>query len=200
MRYLIISCLLLLSLNSCKPFQMDGQNLIPVQESISNNYFSDYTQETLYRGRIEVYGKAITGLFIAKRIGEHEHRMVFTSDFGNTLFDFTITDSAFHVNYVMEDLDKKIILNILKRDFTALVKMDNPVDKRLDSGTSWAFKSDLDNKYFIVNKDDGQLSQIVLFSKYKKKVDFIFVTDEAKQLKQIEIVHHNIDLKITLTN
>lgn len=200
MRYLIISVLILLSLNSCKPFQLDGQNSTWVQESLTNNYFADYTKETLYRGRIEVYGNTITGLFIAKRIGEHEHRMVFTSDFGNTLFDFTITDTSFHVNYVMEDLNKKIILNILKRDFTAMLKVVNPVDKRLDTGASWGFKSETDNKYFIVNKDDGQLSQIVLFSKYKRKVDLNFTTDENKELRQIEIIHHNINLKITLIN
>lgn len=200
MRYLIISILILLSLNSCKPFQLDGQNPTLVRESVTNNYFADYKKETLYRGRIEVYGKTITGLFIAKRIGEAEHRMVFTSDFGNTLFDFTITDTSFHVNYVMEDLNKKIILNILKSDFTTMLRIVNPVDKKLDTGASWSFKSEADNKYFIVNKEDGQLSQIVLFSKYRRKVDLNFTTDGLKELKQIEIIHHNINLKITLIN
>ncbi|WP_430614471.1 hypothetical protein [Flavobacterium sp. JP2137] len=198
-RYLIISLSLLLSLNSCKPFHIEGKNATVVQDTVVNNYFSDYQQETLYRARIEVYGKQLTGLFVAKRIGVATHRMVFTSDFGNTLFDFTLGPDSFQANYVMDDLNKKIILRVLQRDFAALVRIDNPVDKRLDLGESWGYESSEDRKFFRVNKENGQLEKIVLYSKYKSKVDVSFTTAAQGQLRTIEIIHHQIDLKIVLT-
>jgi len=199
MRFLIISVFALIGLNSCKPFHLEGQQSTSIQDTVYNNYFSDYQQETLYRGRIDVYGKVITGLFVAKRINEDEHRMVFTSDFGNTLFDFTIKPGAFQVNYIMDELDRKFIVNILKKDFTTLVQIANPVNRRVDKGTVWGFESVFEQKYLLVDKETGQLNKIGIFSKYKPKVDFEFIRDKSNQLSAIEIVHHNIKLQIKLS-
>lgn len=57
---------------------------------------------------------------------KEEIRAVCTAFMGMTLFDFTITDDDFVVNSCMEQLDKKIILHILRKDLVTLFTRNVP--------------------------------------------------------------------------
>ena len=49
---------------------------------------------------MEVYGNDISGILIIKKISETTHRVVLTSDFGNKMIDFEISENDFKLNYV----------------------------------------------------------------------------------------------------
>ena len=42
-----------------------------------------------------------------QKLNETTHRVALTSDFGNKLIDFEVSDNDFKLNYVLPDLDKK---------------------------------------------------------------------------------------------
>ena len=71
---------------------------------------------------MDIYKNHISGILIIKKISETTHRVVMTSDFGNKMIDFEISENDFKLNYVLEDLNKKMVINFLKNDFQELLK------------------------------------------------------------------------------
>jgi hypothetical protein len=77
-------------------------------------YFSDSKTDYVYKTNISVYGNELSGIFIAKKINDTTHRIVFTTEFGNKLMDFEISENDFKVNSIVSELDRKILINTLK--------------------------------------------------------------------------------------
>ena len=118
--FLLISvCIFILSCGSYSK-KNNFQN-VENFEAIVNPYFSNSNQDYVYKAHIEVYNHNFGVLFILKKIAEKQHRIVFTTEMGNTLFDFSFNNEDFKVNYILDDLNKKILINILRKDFKALI-------------------------------------------------------------------------------
>lgn len=200
MRHLVFSLLLLLLLAGCKVYYPNGkQHYSTIDTTVQNPYFSELNEERLYRATIHFYGKELTGMFVAKRISQDDQRIVLTSDLGNTLFDITISKDHHVVNYVMQDLNRKIILNTLIRDFKALTQPDYHIDHQ--NLTHREFLSiHADRRYFLTIDDQGILSSIEIASKYKTKFEIQFKTDSLGKLDRFQIKHHGIKLNMDFVN
>jgi len=200
MRHLVFSLLLLLLLAGCKVYYPNGkQHYSTIDTTVQNPYFSELNEERLYRATIHFYGKELTGMFVAKRISQDDQRIVLTSDLGNTLFDITISKDHHVVNYVMLDLNRKIILNTLIRDFKALTQPDYHIDHQ--NLTHREFLSiHADRRYFLTIDDQGILSSIEIASKYKTKFEIQFKTDSLGKLDRFQIKHHGIKLNMDFVN
>lgn len=169
-------------------------------DKIDNPYFSNPEIDYIYKTHIEVYGNDLSGIFVAKKINDSVHRMVFTTDFGNKLLDFEISETSFKINYVVEDLDKKLILNTLEKDFKLLLKQSFKVDETFENDAFYIYKSN-DKKrfnYIYISKVDDKFVKIIQASKNKKKLMLNFDSKEVELAENILILHHNIKLKITL--
>jgi len=205
MEKLTIRCLiisgLLLTVASCRSYQLaDVISQEPTEREVVNPYFSALDTDYAYRADVEVYGKELSGLFMVKRMDSVAHRMVLTTDFGNTLIDMTIGNEQFKVNYVMEDLDRKMVLKLLQEDFNTLLSPQQQaiVHHRLVSQDVYQVKGKSDAYYFM-DKESGYLSKIVKASPRKEQVVYEFKTSDGKTADQIEIIHKSIRLKIRLT-
>jgi len=165
--------------------------------AISNPYFANSNQDYVYKAHIEVYNHNFGGLFIVKKIAEQQHRIVFTTEMGNKLFDFSFNNEDFKVNYILDDLNKKILINILRKDFKALIteKLELKETYKLNSET--VKKASLNNKtyYYFENP---KTYKIIRVNNGKEKVRFLFTEINNNIAQQIDIVHSNIKLKITL--
>ena len=114
-RYLLISSFLALFI-SCKSYLIKDAVLIDNSlQFVQNLYFSDPSLDYVYKTHIEIYGNKMGGIFIAKRVNDSIHRMVLTTDFGNKLLDFEISENSFKVNFIIDNLDKQIIINFKDR-------------------------------------------------------------------------------------
>jgi hypothetical protein len=165
-----------------------------------NRYFSDPSTDYVYKANLSVYGNDLSGIFIAKKINHTIHRVVFTTEFGNKLLDFEISESHFKVNYLIEDLDRKILINILREDFRLLLKEDYTVTAEYGSATENVFKSEgknLDN-YLFVNKVNNKLMRLINASKRKEKINIAFTSENDIFADRIIIQHENIKLRIEL--
>src|SRR5690606_33245610 len=109
-------CLLVLNCGSY-PKKQNFQSKDSALKNIKNPYFSDASKDYIYKASIDVYGKNFGGLLIIKKIANNQHRVAFTTEMGSKLFDFTFTEDDFKVNFILDELNKKILINILKKDF-----------------------------------------------------------------------------------
>ena len=198
MRFLILS--LCLFIVACGSYPKKA-GLIPTNlevQTVSNPYFSDLAKDYVYKAQIEVYGNSFGGLFIVKKIEENHHRVAFTTEMGNKLFDFTFNGDDFKVNYIMEDLNKKMFINILKEDFSALIKEQLPVTEAYQNGNHTIYKTSiLDQPYFYFIQNET-LDKIVKAKAGKEKTSFLFQEISDNIADQITIKHQSIKLIIQL--
>lgn len=195
MRFLLISTFFSLFL-SCKSYQIpDAVETENTTSVIQNQYFSDESLDYVYKTHIEIYGNDMSGIFIVKRINDSIHRMVLTTDFGNTLLDFEISEKTFKVNHVFDQLDKKIIINTLRDDFRTLLQVNNKVLKKYTRNNEIIYQAE-NNQYYYTDLITNKLSKIIKTNKRKEKVIFTFNSKKTTFAENISIQHHNIKLKI----
>ncbi|MFD2602213.1 hypothetical protein [Flavobacterium suzhouense] len=194
---LISSCLL----TSCAVQTVKGlEEKTPQATTYTTTYFSNPETDYVYKAHISVYGKDFGGIFIAKKINDTLYRAAFTTEFGNKLFDFEITDNSFKVNYILEELDKGIIVNTLKRDFTLLLKANHSISAQYENENNIVYKSADKGRYnyLFTDKASGMLSKIVNATKSKEKIVIKFSEENNILARKIVIDHKNIRLKISL--
>lgn len=200
--YLIISIGVALAFWGCAVKTVEGFEKKPVSDyTYTATYFSNPKTDYVYKAQISVYGNDFGGIFIAKRIDETSHRVAFTTEFGNKLFDFTVTDTDFKVNYILEELDRKIIVNTLRKDFTLLLKEQHKVQEVYENLQSVVYKSKDGGRYnyIFTDKESQFLKQIVNATKSKEKVIITFEPKNKMLADKISINHKNIKLNIDLT-
>lgn len=198
---LIISAFFAVTLSGCAVKTVDGFEKKPVANDMyTATYFADPAVDYVYKAHISVYGNDFGGIFIAKRIDDISHRVAFTTEFGNKLFDFTISDTDFKVNYILEELDRSIIRNTLKRDFMLLFKKNHVVSDMYENSDFTVYKSKdgKRNNYLFLDKQSGQMKQLVNATNAKEKVIITFEPQNDKLAKNIKIDHKNIKLSINL--
>ena len=200
MRFLISSGLFIL-LISCKTYEVpNATKLESSQKKFQNSYFSDSVKDYVYKANIEVYGKQLGGVFVAKKINDTLHRAVLTTDFGNTLLDFEVSENSFKVNYCVEELNKKIVLNTLKKDFRLVFREKYSVEEVFENQTHTIFKTKKGNhfNYLFENKSNKRLTKLLHTNKTKEKVVISFEGKNTTFAEKINIEHKNIKLKIEL--
>lgn len=199
-RLLLISAIFF-QLVSCKPYQV--QDAVAIQTSIKefkNPYFDNPEIDYVYKAQIEVYGNKLGGIFVTKKISDSVHRVVFTTEFGNKLMDFELSDNEFKVNYIVEQLDKKIVLNTLEEDFRLLLKVNHLILESFEGSSFNVYKANYDKRfvYLFSNKVNNKLTKLICSSKHKEKVVFEFESKNTTFAEVIKINHKNIKLKIEL--
>jgi len=200
-RYLTISFLALALLVSCGSNPVRELPSVTVESPVfENKYFSDPVFDYVYKTNISVYGNDLSGIVIVKKIKGNAHRVVFTTDFGNKLLDFEISENDFKVNSIVEELDRKILINTLREDFRLLLREKFQIESQFENETDNILESKDKKKYnyLFVSKNGKKLHKIVHSSKRKEKLSIIFQSENNIFADNITIQHQNIKLKITL--
>jgi len=199
-RFLIIS-LLLIVCNSCALKTTEGLRAVEVTNAeVANPYFSNTDIDYVYKAKIEIYGKYVGGILIIKKVEEDSHRVVLTTEFGNKIFDFLYKGDSFTKNFVLEDLDKKIIVNTLQRDFKLLISERSKVEEQFATKGQQIYKSKSNNRFnfYFFDEKSVILKRIIQTSKRKEKVEIVFTSKRNDLAQKIRINHSNIKLKIDL--
>ncbi|MFY1045152.1 hypothetical protein [Chryseobacterium sp. GP-SGM7] len=192
--------LIFLLLVSCKSYQITNVKSVPnTEKTVENLYFSS-NEDYIYKCQMDIYKNHVSGILILKKINETTHRVVMTSDFGNKLIDFEISENDFKLNYVLPDLDKKIVINFLKNDFQKLLKQKYPVHESFDNDSIKIFHSETDKSgyYLSFNKENNLLEQIIYTKNNREKIDFIFEAKKPTFAETIEIQHKDFKINIKL--
>ncbi|WP_353117833.1 hypothetical protein [Myroides odoratus] len=201
MKRLLLTSLVAVLLFSCKSYHgpvANKEDYTKGTYTVVNNYFATIGEEHIFRAHIQIFKKEVSGLLVVKRMDEHVHRVVLTSDFGNTLFDFSIyKDKPYTVNYVMPDLDKKLILNFLAKDFSYLVEDTYALTGKATQGNTTVYSGTYKKKKaFVVVNQQEDVTTVIAANARKPKIVFNYATKEGEVL---EIKHENFPLEIQLT-
>jgi len=199
-QFLLINCFLAIVLISCGSVTKNYTSKKLDKTSYTVSYFSDSKTDYVYKTNISVYGNELSGIFIAKKINDTTHRVVFTTEFGNKLMDFEISENDFKVNSIVSELDRKILINTLKEDFRLLLKKEYQIQEQFENESADIYKS-ADGKrdnYIFISKKDQKLEKIVHSSKTKEKFTLLFNSENNIFAEKINITHQNIKLKIEL--
>lgn len=198
--YSIISIFLVLILSSCSSLNVvKGYNPVALETTTFEvPYFSNPEMDYVYKANITIYGNELSGIFIAKKINDTTHRVVFTTEFGNKLLDFEISEKDFKVNSIVEELDRKILINTLKNDFRLLLKNSYVVKQQFDNEESkvYLIENDKTNNYLFILKADNRLNKIVNTTKRKERINLFFTSENNIFATKIVIQHYNIKLRI----
>jgi len=185
---------------SCKTYKLtDVKSVFNSEKTVENLYFSS-SEDYVYKCQMDIYKNHVSGILIIKKISETTHRVAMTSDFGNKLIDFEISDSNFKLNYVLPDLDKKIVINFLKNDFQQLLKQKYPVTESFENENSKIYLSKIDKKgyYLFFSKEDNLLKQIIYTKNNKEKIDFTFDAKKHIFADSLNLRHKDFKINIKL--
>jgi phosphoribosylformylglycinamidine (FGAM) synthase PurS component len=199
-QFFLINCFLAVFIISCGSVTKNYAPKKLDKTSYEVPYFSNSKTDYVYKTNITVYGHELSGIFIAKKINDTTHRVVFTTEFGNKLLDFEISEKTYKVNSIVSELDKKILINTLTEDFRLLLKKDYLLQEQFENESYNIYKSadgDRDN-YLFVSKKDQKLEKVVRSSKTKEKITITFSLENDIFAKKVVILHQNIKLKIEL--
>lgn len=185
---------------SCKTYKITGAKpVLNTEKRVENLYFSS-KEDYVYKCQMDIYKNHISGILILKKINTTTHRVVLTSDFGNKLIDFEISENDFKLNYVLPDMDKKIVINFLKNDFRELLRQKYSVTESFENGTRRIYLSKIDAKtyYLFFNKQNGLLKQIIYTKNNKEKIDFTFEAKKHIFADSINLQHKDFKINIKL--
>lgn len=185
---------------SCKTYKLaDVKPVSNSEKTVENLYFSS-NEDYVYKCQMDIYKNHVSGILIIKKIKETTHRVVLTSDFGNKLIDFEVSENDFKLNYVLPDLDKKIVINFLKNDFQELLRQKYPVNESFENENSKIYLSKIEKKnyYLFFNKENNLLKQIIYTKNNKEKIDFSFDAKKHIFADSLNLQHKDFKINIKL--
>lgn len=184
--------------SSCSNQRILGENVDFEETNYTTPYFNTNQKEYLYSASIKAFGNNIKGILAVKKLGEDHKRLALLSDFGNTLLDFEFIQGKVKINYVMDDLNKKIILNKLKKYLHLLIHSDYEVKKMFKSEEQRVIQSRFQGKQlFLFIDNSNRLTQLKQASKFKDKVDIYFY-GASEEADSISFISHELPIRIDL--
>jgi len=159
---------------------------------------------TWFHASIDVVGKHLSGLLLIKPTDDHTYRIVFTNEAGFTFFDFEAkTDGSFTVKKVIPQLDKKPVINTLRKDFDLLtgIPFHHAAMKSWSNDSLQYIGVDKGKeRYFMVtDKQCNALKRLELGSHRKVKLTETSTAENFNDPQNVVIRHRTFDMTITLT-
>ncbi len=184
----------------------DYRNLraIPVDVDCADKIVPRSLHTAWYHAGIDVAGNHISGLLLIKNMPDSSTRVVFTNEAGVTFFNFGFSyDGRFTVHTIIKKLNKKPVVNTLRKDFELLLGL--PFEKA--AYQSWTegeevyfgVKQKKQTAYFIISKDCSSLHRLEWGNARKRKVTVHLAGSGYPSPEKFELVHHNFDMRISLT-
>ena len=197
-RFLLISsCFLLFSCGLPMLKNMEEVSLVNAPESIENPYFKDL-DSYIFKSSISIYSHDLSGILVIKKLSNTSCRVAFTTEFGNTLLDMTVTPTGYEKHFAIQKLDRKVILKTLAKDIRALTENDLRAKKAFRQGEKEVLMGNLNKFQLYYFFKLGRLKQILKTTKNKEKLKIQFSFDEVGQLNLINLAHEGIALNIQL--
>lgn len=163
--------------------------------------------KTVYRASIDVYYNHFSGLIVIKKDSiTNNYRVVFLSELGLKIFDFAFSENQnenFKINYILEPINKPIIINAFKKDFELLLQTNQKNSEIKTYTNNINFVNEIKHNklynYYIVNKDSAFVNSIIQKKRFSKKIIVTNTGFSNYSPDKIYINHKGIKLKIVLT-
>lgn len=204
-KYIIFSVLIFL-VAGCTPklfrdLQMRPATSVKIHRGNLMPAFDRLETAKYYTAQIDFKENSMSGILALTKESEGQFRMVMMTTFGITLFDFSISRDSFIVNSCMEQMNKKVVLNILEKDFRSIFMLNVP-----EQFSARYYKNPQKPNWigYGVNADDGECDYLI----YPRETGFVRNIQNGGSIKrmnavfdeQVVTIHHpKLKLKLVLT-
>lgn len=188
--------------NHYKNLQPSTQPPVKKEQLISIFYGQEKAQ--VFDTGIRFRNFYASGLLIIKAEEKERYRIVMTSKLGSKIFDFNLGKEHFEVNSCIEQLDRKIVLNILKKDLglltTSYLKPEKKVALTDSPGqtTIYRIKAEKAFRHFYYDDHSGNLTKIERGSKRKARTVVEFNDYKNGLPDKIDLKHLQIKLELSM--
>ena len=199
MKYLFLtSCFLLFSCSSAY------KTLVPVEgDPDCLKKFKPQFTTNWYEANIDVMDNHISGLMLFKLMPDSSMRIAFTSKSGLKFLDFEFSKNGrFTSHYVIDNLNRKSVINTLRKDFEIILmqSLDEwPILSYSKSGLYFYAVPDPedDSDYYVTSPDCTNLVRVEKGG--RKKVLEAFFSNYTNRIPgEVTLSHTTFNMKISL--
>lgn len=199
MRYLLFVSIIV-GVLSCSSAYKHAQRLSVKNDCVQQ--FQPLFSRVLYNTNVEVVGKHLSGLLIIKTMPDSSIRLLFANEAGYKFFDFGFKEDQFTVYHIVEQMNKKAVIQTLRKDFELLLmrplKLLQPYTMLLNNETYHVFARGKDHYYYVTDSACSRLLRMERGSKRKKVTEINTTTVVNNVPDSVHIQHHNFNFVITL--
>jgi DNA-dependent RNA polymerase auxiliary subunit epsilon len=166
--------------------------------------FKNNFTKALFKSEITVYKNNLSGLTLIKLMPDNSYRINFITELGLKIFDFEIKGENFKVIYCIEKINKKMLIQILKEDFTLLL-LENKLNSTAvlyqnNKSTEKVYRFHQKNRfdYYHIDSTAAALIKIENSGYFSRRVAISFSEFKNNFPTTINIKHYNIKLNILL--
>lgn len=155
----------------------------------------------IYEAKMNFFNNELDGLLIVKKQGENHLRIAFTSKIGPRFFDIELKNGAFIKHYVMDYMDKNMLMGTLENDFKLLFLQleSNQEPKYRIKNQHQEIKLRHNNSHVIVKIPVG--SEAISIVKQKKngftKINIEYENPKTKN-ERIALKHKRLKISMEL--
>lgn len=201
MKYSLFSALLLLLLGACTSHY---KTLLPVEVDhvCLENIRPSGIPTSWFDASVDVAGRHISGLLLIKNMPDSSHRVVFTNEAGVTFLDFEYRgDGSFELKKIFSRLDKRVVINTLRKDFALLLGLYFKDDIRSwehDDRIYYGAKEGNEMFYFVTDRKCREIQRFEIGSRRKRMVSIKIKEEGLQRPEEIVIQHHTFNMVINL--
>jgi len=168
------------------------------------SWFGADTGHYLFKSAIDLMKNHFSGITVVKPVGEGIFRIIMMTETGLKIMDLEFfPDSLPKVHYIMEGMDRKILIRTLTRDISLIL-----MNQLKNESPAWYINSDdptVRTALYSINKEQHQYilkddmrkpSGAKLARKNKIKVEAEFFGNDQCGPDSVKLFHNNIDLSI----
>lgn len=154
----------------------------------------------LYQTSVDVHGKHISGLMFFKTLPDSSTRVVFTTETGLTLFNFSWgKNGQFKVQHVIKKLNKQAVINLLRRDIELLIVPTFYVNHAVPAAEhAQAIHFKKESVFFSMSEDCTSIENVEVKSGKKLKTKVLFFPANKNIPDSITIEHLNFNMQLAL--
>lgn len=188
--------ILIFIVSSCASYSDNFQISDKKIESFTPDFLNSF-QEKSFKISIDAYGNNFGGIVVCKKINPNHYRFAFLNEFGGKMLDFELENQEMKVNYAMEQLDRKIILNMLQKDFNLLFNENNTIIQTFESDGYSVLQTEISENpvYYFLKNDSLQKTVLAPHKKEKINLQFSYANTD---FPDVEISHGKVKIKIYL--
>ena len=187
---------------SCTPAIFKGLDLTGEKRIEKSDLFPFVVDTTLmYDMQIHYKKNDFSGILLIKPVENHSVRMILTSVFGMTIFDFELNETEFKINRCIKPMQKKRILNLFRKDFRALFSyqlpqvIDATVYEKEQAPVGYKIKTSAGKSYYSIQNNQLKKLEMPAFIT-SLKIDFQNYKNNLPE--RILISHPSLKLNMQL--
>jgi len=163
---------------------------------LPKSVFLSENKSLLFKSSLELYGNYFSGILVIKPTKNNSFRIIFLNEVGMKFFDFELFKDSFAIHQIFDPLNKKILINLLEKDFRILIMSDiyleNSKFYKNKSDSTTAYVNAKNRIVIYPGKKTEIIEKVVVWSRFRKTIFIDYSNFIDNFPNTISLNHKNI--------